>query len=165
MACWCSSFIFSIPFLVSHFTTATDFGFFRSYGHLYRTIQINEDMGIFCFAKGGGQTSSLLIQSGTSVMWWKVLEILFIFSMPRYFLKSALLNRGCFCSAKSVSIAPAGTLWNNSRPIFFVSLCSKNFFIRSQKRSFFNHFHNPHFQGLVYWQDLSFSLYAQQSKY
>ena len=120
MACWWSSCIFSTPFLVSHFTKATALGFLeRAAISIALSKLIKISWGFFALPR----MSVTPVPYISDLKWtWcdENLKLSLIFLMPRYFPKSALLNKGWFCSWKSVSIAPAGALWNKSRLIFII---------------------------------------------
>ena len=70
MACWCSSCIFSTPFLVKHLIKATAQGF------LERTAINEYIMTIFCPPKGVGHTGALYFRPGVDMVRWKLLEVI-----------------------------------------------------------------------------------------
>ena len=97
MACWCSFCIFSMPFLVSHFTKATALGFLEQTAisiALSRLMNISWE--IFVFPRGSVTPTTSISDLGREWCDENSLKLSLIFLMPKYFPESDLLNKDWF---------------------------------------------------------------------
>ena len=95
MAYWYSSCIFSTPFLLSDFTTATALGFLDRRAISTEPSRLMKiSWGLFVLQRGETWPSPSTSDLRRVKCDGKSLKLFFMFSMPRYFLRTALLNRG-----------------------------------------------------------------------
>ena len=106
IACWCSSCFFSMSFLVK----ATAFGVLD---HAAISIEPSKLMkiswGLFVFLREGARPPAF-----RSDLWWKCLKLCLMSSMPKYFPRSALLNKCWFLSSELLLEALCETIQGSS---------------------------------------------------